>query len=56
MFNVCPKYGEYSVEKPIDASGPFAICPFCGYAHPFLQLPPFYHYWFQWLRQNDDLS
>jgi len=41
MFNVCPKCGEYSVEKPIDASGPFAICPFCGYAHPFLQLPLF---------------
>lgn len=41
MFNVCPKYGEYSVEKTIDASGPFAICPACGYAHPFLQLPLF---------------
>jgi predicted ABC-type ATPase len=41
MFNVCPQCGEYSVEKTIDASGPFAICPFCGYAHPFLQLPLF---------------
>jgi len=41
MFNVCPKCGEYSVEKSVDASGPFAICPFCGYAHPFLQLPLF---------------
>jgi hypothetical protein len=41
MFNVCPKCGEYSVEKSIDASGPFATCPFCGYAHPFLQLPLF---------------
>ncbi|WP_165423448.1 AAA family ATPase [Ktedonosporobacter rubrisoli] len=41
MFNVCPQCGEYSVEKAIDASGPFAICPFCGYAHPFLQLPLF---------------
>jgi predicted ABC-type ATPase len=41
MFNVCPQCGEYSVEKTIDASGPFAICPCCGYAHPFLQLPLF---------------
>jgi hypothetical protein len=41
MFNVCPKCGEYSVEKTIEASGPLAICPCCGYAHPFLQLPLF---------------
>lgn len=41
MFNVCPQCGEYSVEKLIDSSGPVAICPSCGYAHPFLQLPLF---------------
>ena len=41
MFNVCPQCGEYSVEKTIDPSGPFAICPFCHYAHPFLQQPLF---------------
>lgn len=41
MFNVCPRCGEYSVEKTIDSSGPLAICPSCGYAHPFLQLPLF---------------
>jgi hypothetical protein len=41
MFNVCPTCGEYCVEKTIDASGPFAICPYCGSAHPFLQLPLF---------------
>ena len=41
MFNVCPKCGEYSVEKTIDPSGPFAICPFCNYAHLFLQQPLF---------------
>jgi hypothetical protein len=41
MFNVCRQCGQYSVEKTIDASGPFAICPNCGYAHPFLQLPLF---------------
>jgi len=39
VFNVCPQCGEYSVEKTIDPSGPFAICPFCHYAHPFLQQP-----------------
>ncbi len=37
MFNVCPRCGEYAVEKSIDPSGSYAICPFCRYAHPFLQ-------------------
>lgn len=41
MFNVCPRCGEYCVEKAIDPTGPFAICPFCQYAHPFLQQPLF---------------
>jgi gluconate kinase len=41
MFNVCPNCGAYSVEKTIDPSGPFAICPSCHYAHPFLRLPLF---------------
>jgi hypothetical protein len=41
VFNVCPRCGEYSVEKRIDPSGPFAICPFCGHAHPFVQFPLF---------------
>ncbi len=41
MFNVCYKCGQYSVEKEIDPSGPFAICPHCGHRHPFLQLPLF---------------
>ncbi len=41
MFNVCPNCGEYSVEKSIDVSGPFAVCPHCRYAHPFLQQPLF---------------
>ncbi len=41
MFNVCPQCGEYAVEKTIDLSGPYAICPFCHYAHPFLQQPLF---------------
>ena len=41
MFNVCPKCGEYSVEKIIDNSGPYAICPHCDHAHPFLMQPLF---------------
>lgn len=41
MFNVCPRCGEYSVEKEIDLSGPFAICPDCGYPHPFIRQPLF---------------
>lgn len=41
MFNVCPKCGEYSVEKEIDLSGPFAICPYCRYPHPFIRQPLF---------------
>ena len=41
MFNVCPQCGAYSERKEIDPRGPFAICPTCGYAHPFVQLPLF---------------
>ena len=41
MFNVCPQCGMYSVEKEIDPRGPRAICPHCGYAHPFQRLPLF---------------
>jgi adenylate kinase family enzyme len=29
----------YHADKIIDPSGPFAICPECGYPHPFLYLP-----------------
>jgi predicted ABC-type ATPase len=36
MFNVCPRCGEYCVEKTIDRSGSLAICPFCHYKHPFI--------------------
>lgn len=39
MINVCYNCGEYRVDKVIDPSGPYAICPVCGYKHPFLQLP-----------------
>jgi hypothetical protein len=41
MFNVCPQCGQYSDEKPIDPAGPFALCPYCGYRHRFVQLPLF---------------
>jgi len=41
MFNICPRCGEYAVEKRIDPPGPFAICPHCDYPHPFRQLPLF---------------
>ena len=41
MFNVCPKCGDYAEEKLINPAGPFAICPHCQYAHPFLQQPLF---------------
>ena len=41
MFNVCPRCGQYRADKVIDARGPTAVCPLCGYAHPFLQLPLF---------------
>ena len=29
----------YRADKIIDPSGPYAICPECGYRHPFRQLP-----------------
>lgn len=41
MFSVCPNCGEYAVEKRIDSSGPYAVCPHCQYAYPFLQQPLF---------------
>ena len=41
MFNVCPRCGQYADDKTIDPAGPYAICPHCGHAHPFLRLPLF---------------
>jgi rRNA maturation protein Nop10 len=41
MFDVCPACGLYSLEKTIDPAGPFAVCPHCGHAQPFLRLPLF---------------
>lgn len=39
MLNVCYQCGLYRADKIIDPTGPFAICPECGYKHPFKQLP-----------------
>ena len=41
MFYVCPQCGMGAEEKEIDPEGPFAICPFCHYHHPFVQQPLF---------------
>jgi hypothetical protein len=41
MFNVCPGCGQYSVEKDIDPTGPFAVCRVCGHHQPFLRQPLF---------------
>ncbi len=39
MINVCVQCGQYHVDKVIDESGAFAICPSCGHAHPLVRLP-----------------
>lgn len=41
MFNTCARCGSYHADKTIDPAGPYAICPECGYRHPFRQLPLF---------------
>lgn len=41
MLNVCSRCGSYRPDKTIDPAGPFAICPDCGYAHPFAYSPLF---------------
>lgn len=38
-MNVCFQCGTYHADKIIDSTGPFAICPECGYKHAFHQLP-----------------
>jgi hypothetical protein len=39
MLNVCYGCGEYHADKVIDPSGPYAICPLCGYKHSFRMQP-----------------
>lgn len=39
MINVCRQCGLYRADKIIDPSGPYAVCPECGYKHPFIQAP-----------------
>ena len=41
MFNVCHRCGAYHADKIIDPAGPYAVCPACGFPHPFQQLPLF---------------
>lgn len=38
-MNVCFQCGIYHADKTIDLSGPYAICPECGYKHLFQRLP-----------------
>lgn len=39
MFHVCWSCGGYRPDKEIEPGGPVAICPECGFAHPFRALP-----------------
>lgn len=43
LFNVCLNCGEYRVDKYIEvkAGSSYALCPVCGYGHPFLRMPLF---------------
>ena len=41
MFNACANCGHWHDKREIDAAGPYAICPDCGYPQPFLYLPLF---------------
>jgi hypothetical protein len=38
-MNVCFQCGAYRADKVVDPTGPYAICPECGYKHTFRQLP-----------------
>jgi predicted kinase len=39
MFNTCYRCGLYRADKRIDPEGRRALCPECGFAHPFVQQP-----------------
>ncbi len=39
MFNTCYNCGMYRVDKVVIPEGPYAVCPECGYRHPFRWLP-----------------
>jgi shikimate kinase len=44
MFNVCPRCGEYSVEKVVVVTGTraaVALCQQCGHRHAFRRMPLF---------------
>ena len=41
MFNVCDRCGLYAADMSIECRDDqsVAVCPSCGHAHPFVQLP-----------------
>ncbi len=39
MINICINCGQFRADKTIDPEGQYAICPECGYKHPFLISP-----------------
>ena len=39
MLNVCFSCGVYRADKIVSSDAPVALCPECGYPHPFLRLP-----------------
>jgi hypothetical protein len=39
MYHVCWSCGSYRADKLIDPSSGAAICPDCGFAHPFRAVP-----------------
>ena len=39
MLNICVNCGSYRPDKIVDPTGPYAICPECGYRHLFRSLP-----------------
>jgi hypothetical protein len=39
VINVCERCGSYRADKRIEHSGPYAICPDCGYWHRFVCSP-----------------
>ena len=41
MFSVCQNCANWHVKREIDPTGPFAICPSCGFKQKFIQLPLF---------------
>ncbi|MEM7017086.1 MAG: AAA family ATPase [Pseudomonadota bacterium] len=41
MFNTCINCGNWHDKRVVDPTGPYAICPSCEYAQPFIKFPLF---------------